>query len=122
MVFMGLMMNPAFSQKKLQLKIDTTFSNLSAFGKPNSFSLKDTSEIKPRFRSPFKYENRLLLDSVQKSLKPGYKKNVFVSRWDNMPVYYPPGNFPILNYRPDSTTKYKMPIHRLNSSQYIRKQ
>ncbi len=113
MVFLGMLMNPAFSQKKLQLKIDTTFSKLSAFGNPNSFSLKDTSEFKLRFKSPFKYENRLLQDSVRKSFRPGPKMNVMISRWDNMPVYNPPGHFPILSYRPDSATRYSMPILRI---------
>ena len=112
-LFLGLLSNPAFSQKKLQLNIDTTFSMLSAFGKPNSFSLKDTSEFKQRFKSPFKYENRLLQDSVRKSLTLGQKKNVMISRWDNMPVYYPPGHFPMLSYKPDSATKYSMPILRI---------
>ena len=66
-VFLGLLINPAFSQKKLQLKIDTTFSKLSTIGNPNAFSLKDTNELKLRFNFPFKYENRLSQDLAQKT-------------------------------------------------------
>ena len=109
---MSLFILETYSQVNNKFKIDTTFKSLSVIidQKPFQDNSKDYSKLLNGSEG-----NNFLFPRQQKSfaLQPEVFGNIDKAQPDNMPLINPRGNFPMGNFKPDSTVRYSLQIKEI---------